>query len=100
MAYVDGNLMQALGAKIKSSNKVRAAVFASLSSGGDETSEADKLWIMNYSLERDINMCGCWFVKYLNTMQDNIVGESKVAAQPIRAHVANQHAHSTGQMPT
>ena len=39
-------------------------------------------------------MRGCWFVKHVKTSQDKSVGEIKVAAQPTRAKVANQHAQS------
>ena len=93
MDYVDGNLIQAIDAKIKSCGEVWST-FSALFSAENVTSEADRLKIMNYILDRYIKMHGCWFVKHIKTSQDKSVGEIKVAAQPTRAKVSNQHAQS------
>ena len=93
MAYVDGDLMQAIDAKIRSCDEVLTK-FSNLFPAGDTASEADRIDIMNYVLERYIKMRGCWFVKYIKTSQNKSRGEMKVAAQPTRTMVANQHVQS------
>jgi len=93
MAYVDGDLMQAIDSKIKSCEEVLTK-FSDLFTAGDMISEADRLDIMNYILERYIKMRGCWFVKYVKTSQNKSRGEMRVAAQPTRTMVANQHVQS------
>ena len=93
MAYVDGDLMQGIDSKIKSCKEVLTK-FSNLFPAGDVASEADRLVIMNYILERYIKMRGCWFVRYIKTSQNISRGEMKVAAQPTRTMVANAHVQS------
>ena len=93
MTYVDGHLMQAIDSKIKSCEEVLTK-FSNLFPAGDVTSEADRLDIMNYILERYIKMRSCWSVKYVKTSQNKSRGEMRVAAQPTRTMVVNQHVQS------
>ena len=58
VAYVDGDLIQAIDAKIKSCDEVWSK-FSALFSAENETSEANRLKIMNYTLERYIKMRCC-----------------------------------------
>ena len=93
MAFVDGDLMKAIDAKIKSCDKVWTT-FGSLFSTQSLASEIDKRKILHYILERYIKMRGRWFVKHVRTSQNKSIGEVKVEAQPTRAKVANQHVQS------
>ena len=88
MVCVDGNLMQAIEAKITISDKARSA-FLALLWPGNIPSESDKSKIIRYMLERYIKIRDCWFVKYMKTSQDKPIVNIKAGAQPARAEVAN-----------
>lgn len=93
LAYADGDLVKAIDAKIKSSDRVQA-VFFSLFSSDNVLGESDKLDIMHYVLERYLKMRGCWFVKHMKTNQGKSLGEVRVANAPTRTMVAHKHTQT------
>ena len=93
LAFADGDLVSAIDAKIRGSEKVQHC-FLALFDLEDKQSDSERLDIMNHILERYIKMCGCWFTKHVKKNQRKSLGEIKVAAAPTRMMVAHKHAQA------
>ena len=93
MAYLDGDLLQAIDGKIRASEVVKAN-FAGLFASDNALGDGNQHLILCYVLDRYVKMRGCWFVKFIKGSQEKSGGEIKAENAPTRAKVANVHVKS------
>ena len=96
IAFADGDLVEVIDSKIKTSEKIRAKFFLLFDSSntdddddGDEEKEQHRLAIMYFILDRYVWMRGCWFVKYMKGNQGKSLGERLMDSAPTSTKVAH-----------